>query len=419
MLEELTIKNYKSISKLSFKLGRVNVFIGENGCGKSNILEAIALAGAADADKLDREFLLPRGIRATDPEDMISLFSEQEKKEIEINVVIDENDINFKLANNNKSYPNLERVLEILPEMHPHIDELKNNQEKYSNIVRLINKKFEKFENLEEIKKLNKTARKKLEAVLDDELKEIKTHIEELNSIEHTDTFLYKKINKTSRKLSNFLIYSPENSSLRLFYKEGQIEPLGINGEGLLKLLKVISKDEPDSLEEIKRCLNLFDWYKDFDIPSEFSEEKNTLNIFDKYIKEKNIDQRNANEGFLFVLFYMALIVSKDTPKIFAIDNIDASLNPKLCTRLIKEICNLSKEHNKQLFLTTHNPAILDGLDLNDPEQKLFVVSRNRHGHTRVKEVTVQDKPISSTGEPLRLSEAMLRGYLGGLPKGF
>ena len=115
----------------------------------------------------------------------------------------------------------------------------------------------------------------------------------------------------------------------------------------------------------------------------------------------------------------MALIVSKDTPKTFAIDNIDASLNPKLCTRLTKEICSFSKKYGKQLFLTTHNPAILDGLDLNDPEQKLFVVSRNRHGHTRVKEVTVQDKPVSSTGEPLRLSEAMLRGYLGGLPKGF
>lgn len=89
MLEQLTIKNYKSISELSFKPGRVNVFIGENGCGKSNILEAIALAGAADADKLDREFLLPRGIRATDPDDMLSLFGEQEKKEIEIDVIVD------------------------------------------------------------------------------------------------------------------------------------------------------------------------------------------------------------------------------------------------------------------------------------------------------------------------------------------
>jgi len=42
MLRRVTIKNFKSIKNLSFDLGRVNVLIGENGSGKSNILEAIA-----------------------------------------------------------------------------------------------------------------------------------------------------------------------------------------------------------------------------------------------------------------------------------------------------------------------------------------------------------------------------------------
>jgi AAA15 family ATPase/GTPase len=56
MITELDIKNYKSIRELTLPLGRINVFIGENGAGKSNILEVIALAAAA-ADKLDHEFL--------------------------------------------------------------------------------------------------------------------------------------------------------------------------------------------------------------------------------------------------------------------------------------------------------------------------------------------------------------------------
>jgi AAA15 family ATPase/GTPase len=67
MIQEITIENYKSIQSLSIELGRVTVFIGENGCGKSNILEAIALGSAAAADKLDNEFLAPRGIRVTEP----------------------------------------------------------------------------------------------------------------------------------------------------------------------------------------------------------------------------------------------------------------------------------------------------------------------------------------------------------------
>ena len=42
--------------------------------------------------------------------------------------------------------------------------------------------------------------------------------------------------------LKGFVIYSPETSALRTFEKEGQILPLGVRGEGLLKLLHVLSK---------------------------------------------------------------------------------------------------------------------------------------------------------------------------------
>jgi 23S rRNA maturation mini-RNase III len=82
-------------------------------------------------------------------------------------------------------------------------------------------------------------------------------------------------------------------------------------------------------------------------------------------------------------------------------------------------LTELAHKYDKQIFLTTHNPAILDGINLKDEEQKLFVVSRNKKGHTRMKEITVENKPKSSTTEALKLSEAFLRGYLGGLPKGF
>jgi AAA15 family ATPase/GTPase len=43
MIKKFEIENYKSIKKTSIELGRFNIFIGENGCGKSNILEAFAM----------------------------------------------------------------------------------------------------------------------------------------------------------------------------------------------------------------------------------------------------------------------------------------------------------------------------------------------------------------------------------------
>ena len=74
MIRKVRVENYKSIANLTLDLGRLTVLIGANGSGKSNILEAIALASAAAQDKLDNEFLISRGIRVTETRFMRSAF---------------------------------------------------------------------------------------------------------------------------------------------------------------------------------------------------------------------------------------------------------------------------------------------------------------------------------------------------------
>lgn len=216
--------------------------------------------------------------------------------------------------------------------------------------------------------------------------------------------------------IEDFIIYAPENSALRVFEREGQIEPLGINGEGLLKLLRVMSgaKDKT-AINSIKESLALFSWFKD--IKATKGRSRDRIEIFDQFLDKTNpsFDQRSANEGFLFLAFYLALFTSEHTPRFFAVDNVDTSLNPKLCEALMRRLAALAKVHGKQVLLTTHNPAILDGLDLGDPEHRLFVVSRGPGGQTRVRRF--ETKP--SSDKPRRLSELFLSGALGGLPKGF
>ncbi len=119
----------------------------------------------------------------------------------------------------------------------------------------------------------------------------------------------------------------------------------------------------------------------------------------------------------MFLIFYFALFISDDTPNFFAIDNIDASLNPKLCSQLVKQLVKLAKKYNKQAIFTTHNPAVLDGLNLDDDEQRLLVIYRNKLGHTKAKRI-LKPEPLEGQ-KPVRLSEAFMRGYIGGLPKGF
>ncbi|MEN9848152.1 MAG: hypothetical protein RL368_892 [Pseudomonadota bacterium] len=391
MISKLEIHNYKSLNDLTLEVGRFNVLIGENGCGKSNLLEAIAFAAAAESSKLDNEFLVSRGIRVTEPRLMLSAFHDYNlSKPIKVEIHFDNSNVieEYAFLNDNQVYPRWISFRDTFSSLASTWSDIKGSHTEGKQRDEIEKRVLDmaaaiSFTNKEEAKKL-------------------------LDTYPNT-------VNK--KKLEKFLIYSPENTALRNFSKEGQIEPLGINGAGLLKLLKVIKNESSDQWEEIQDSLELFDWFDGIELP-DISSNDDQVSITDRYLTQV-IDQRSANEGFLFVLFYLALMVSEYTPKIFAIDNIDTSLNPKLCTKLIKVLINLAKKYDKQVFVTTHNPVILDGINLGDDEQRLLVVSRNKQGHTNFKRIALADKPRSSNNEDLKLSEAFLRGYLGGLPKGF
>jgi len=379
MIQTIRIENYKSVQKLEINPGRITVLIGENGSGKSNILEAIALGSAAAVDKLDNEFLSSRGIRVAEPQFMRAAFDKKNSsKEIKISFKGNNSFIEFELQNDNKPY---------------------------SEWINLSYRDILKNALLLKLEKLTKSEKEIL--------------ILRLNLLKNALFPENQKFKKILRHIKNFLIYSPESLSLNTFEREGQIQPVGIRGEGLFKLLKVLSSESKEKINEIKKRLQLIDWFQDFEIPQNLFQGERYIRIKDRYMDESlaYFDQKSSNEGFLFLLFYFSLFISDLTPGFFAVDNIDASLNPKLCSRLIKELADLSEKYDKQAIFTTHNPAVLDGLNLDDEEQRLFVVFRNQSGYTKARRIL---KPKTPEGqEPVRLSEAFLRGYIGGLPKGF
>ena len=391
MISQISIKNYKSIKELELELGRITVLIGENGCGKSNILEAIALCSAAAADKLDHEFLSSRGIRV--PDDARFMRSAFDAQDVTDDITISVAESKSTDAEQDSNEPK---------EFQCVLQNTKNSP--YSPWQNVGDKTWGNTEEML-VALIKRQRENNLAPISDEQWNALQPHFEKL---------------LLPLWLQNFLIYSPENSALRTFETEAQIQPLGIKGEGLFKLLTVLSSEEnKDSLEKIKNELMLLDWFDDFSIGAGISTGERNINIKDRYLDESlsYFTQKSANEGFLFLLFYFTLFISRETPSFFAIDNIDASLNPKLCSRLLKELASLAKKHDKQAIVTTHNPAILDGLNLNDDDQRLFVVSRNKLGHTKVKRVF---KPEIAEGQtPIPLSEAFLRGYLGGLPRNF
>jgi energy-coupling factor transporter ATP-binding protein EcfA2 len=74
MLSKVHIQNFKSIVDEQIELGAFNVFIGANGSGKTNVLEAVGMAVATAMSRLTAEELFNLGIRVTRPNLMATAF---------------------------------------------------------------------------------------------------------------------------------------------------------------------------------------------------------------------------------------------------------------------------------------------------------------------------------------------------------
>lgn len=385
IIQNIKISNFKSIYDLEIELGRFNVFIGANGSGKSNILEALAMIGASKGNDLDMTGLLNRGVRIAKASlTLNSFFGKQTRKNVSIEVGFSDSEStlrsSFQGSDKNDVFATWEDI-----EYEKDIS--------FEDLVKLITKSVD-----------DKTSKLKLEELLKNK--------------RDNDLGGYKKL------LSEFLIYNLSTQTLRGLKTDSYKMPLGINGERLDLLLNNLSKNERSKLD---KCKIFFDWLENLEFDKDdklklqgykLGNSVSILYFSDKYMLRKNniLSAENANEGILHVLFYLALFISNKTPNFFAIDNIETALNPKLCRILIKELAMLSKERGKQAIITTHNPSILDGLNLNDDSQRLFEVYRTDEGMTKVRRIKFK-KDFSDI--PMKLSEMWTKGLIGGIPNNF
>jgi AAA15 family ATPase/GTPase len=402
MLEEITIKNFKSITDDTISLGRVNVFIGENGSGKSNILEALMFASVAETySTIDADILSNNGVRVSKPSLMLSSFEGKKQKDfIDINLKFTDADIDCQITPLDKDniLSDWESVFFIPIEI---------NKNKTKNRISLIT-----YRELEDsIRKLNSNSRKQIITQIDSAFEN-----NEYNKAQFKKTENFKTLN-------NFIIYTLNTEALRGI-PEFQRSRKGIYGETLDIIVGGLNKEQ---LAELKQYLYTITWLSDIFIDNKdelkakgykLNQSKSLLYFKDKYMMKRNntFSVENANEGVLHVLFYLALLINSKTPRLFAIDNIETALNPHLCRHLITEMCKLAKQHEKQLLITTHNPAILDGLDLFDDEVRLFEVKRLDNGNTKTRRIQIKPQ---LKNENYKLSELWMRGYLGAISQNF
>lgn len=390
MIKTFTVRAFKSIPDLTIELGQINVFIGANGSGKSNILEALGVLSAAASGIVDDESLMRRGVRPGVPD-------------------------LYKTSFKNLNSPDYIFM------------EAQNEDAKYS--VSL-NYTEEESQFSKPYKWIYKT-----ELFIDSGKTVINRKAETrwgergLAALRTVELDLSGPAFNLLSLLSAYSIFSPSTNALRGIQPDNQTRsPVGLNGGRLaeaVRELQILSDFQENYWTTYSEVIELIDWVSRVSISDEDKQLLSTsiprsrelLQFEDRFMeKDRNtLTAFDASEGALYVLYMAALAILPTAPGFLAIDNMDQTLNPRLARNLVSKLCKwtFDLKTGRQLLFTTHNPSALDGLDLTDDRIRLFSVNRNNRGFTTVTRVVLSEEILE---ENLPLSRLWVNGMIQGVP---
>jgi predicted ATPase len=225
--------------------------------------------------------------------------------------------------------------------------------------------------------------------------------------------------------LSDYRIFCPEASVLRgIVADPGQSPPVGLRGGRLAEAIRDIA--QLSAFQEYEGLLEWIDRVRTRP-PSSVILSPNVpstalaIEFKDRFMKEgrDRLLAYDASEGALFVLFLAVLAVHPAAPRLFAVDNFDHTMHPRLARAVIANFCTniLESRPKRQALLTTHNPLVLDGLDLRNDAVRLFAVERDSDGASLVRRIVLDRKLLEKAFKSnMPLSTLWVNGLLGGVP---
>jgi hypothetical protein len=232
--------------------------------------------------------------------------------------------------------------------------------------------------------------------------------------------------------LADFAIFAPTTPMLRGIAPDPVSRaPVGLFGGQLAEAIETLLDPRTGTFGdlELDELRELLDWVADLSIvpPSRrflspsVPSARVVIRFKDAWMREGRnlLSGYDASEGAMYVLFTLVLALHPEAPRLLAIDNFDLAMHPLLARALTKLFCEqiLASEKQRQVLLTTHNPMVLDGLNLRDERIRLFTVDRYE-GMTQIKPLWVTEALLQELEQKhVTLSELWVMGRLGGVPR--
>lgn len=393
----IRVEHFKSLDSVQVEPGAVNVFVGANGAGKSNLLEAIGLIGAAAAGRIDDQALLRRGVRPGVPRLYRSSFS---NKKASNTITIEASAYSgslYRTSISNQGNP---------PKpwwsfMHESLKDGANSIASRSPRGATVQEKGLRLENYGSVA-----------------------------AVARTNQATPQNVRNFLQVLDDFAIFAPVTPILRgIAPDSAPRSPVGLYGgqlpEALSTLLSVGGRKKLAAIKEA--ALEFIDWAENIEVtePSRaflspsVPAMREVVSFKDRFMRGSTdtLSGYDASEGALYILFALVLAMHPQSPKCFALDNFDQALNPIAARELARTFTQFMLQSGRQAFLTTHNPLVLDGLPLDDERVRLFSVQRNMRGQTSIRRIPVRnlERLKAKNGNDI-VSRLWVGGRLGGMP---
>lgn len=426
MIKTIRIQNFRSLQDVTLNLQDVNLLIGPNNSGKSNLLKAFKFLGEIYKQPFPYK------------KDQLQLFSYMKK--LDDSTYSKRQPISFTFCDENgcfkvevfgfdtygklilrQFYGNFSSNTKIENISLDNFEKLREHFQEFT--LQVINRKFfiHDYKDVVDFLKIDRN-----DFIIESRSQHIADFVtKELLSIEEfmSHYFFSTKNNFSQFLLKGPVIYSIDISHLKQPYPTLEEDySVKSDASNLVAFLDNMRDNQPQIMNAINS--NLKDCIKEFDsisfekvrLPKDHDLRKihgdktfKRLGVQDKFGHTYWADE--LSDGTLYFLALLAIIHQPDPPKLLMVEEPENGIHPRRVKEIIDYFFQIAEEKGIQVILTTHSTVVID--QFKDLPESIFVFDKKDQS-TQVRnlltDIIAEDKQKS---KELHVPELDLSGSLG------
>jgi predicted ATPase len=405
VVERIQLKNFKNFENIDLKLGQMNVIVGANASGKTNLIQAIKFVRDIQSYGVENAISLQSGVEylqnfnSGNRSTTISFEFNHDAQivlmatNIDILIVSFIKKITYQIVISSKSEKNYKIDSEDIV-FHFDIREIKkrifrskylsrNDIEQQSNILDKCTVTFKSENGTDNFNSVLQSDKRRYELMnksfIESRALELVTSSTFFNLMGHetsNNKSILERISKNFFDLSNLSIYDFDIKKMKNPASIAAKAELEENGENLAIVMKKIFEDKKKLTQFSNLIKDILPFINDIDTENSY-DKSISLKVKEKYNPDTAIPGSLLSDGTVSITAILTALYFED--KSLAIfEEPEHGVHPSLISKLMESFYDASK--NKQIIITTHSPEVLK----NTVKEDIFLLLRKDNGNASI-----------------------------------